>query len=390
MSTNKRGAEEQLRKDDQDANSDEEEGEGAGGTWNRASADVLAARRIVKVGGKTATSIVESDSASKLKVDDTKPKLHIVTESTETAVAPNPFASINLIAKPAATDDSGFLAYTNVNPFKSTIITPLNGPSSKSPKLNPFSSTSPVVNPFMSFVEKKEDLWNSMSKVSESSVHARKESSAGVKAEDNDDAEDDDEDDGEPAVKSDKAQPVYSLHASGPILTGEEDEEPVFETRAKLFRMDDKGKSGWVDIGTGPIRVLKPRGEGGAADKGRVVMRRESQPGGAGTKLLVNVLLNKSHVWAALHGDRAMRLTTVCGNSPVAESEGGPPLARAHTYLIKTKHVQVCCSSVCLSVCMYVCMYVCVSVRHPLPSSTPMFVGRGAAVQVRGGASPLN
>lgn len=48
----------------------------------------------------------------------------------------------------------------------------------------------------------------------------------------------------------------------------------------------------WRELGIGPLRVLRRKDASGAASS-RVVQRRESAPGGMGTKLLVNVRLQK-------------------------------------------------------------------------------------------------
>lgn len=319
----KRTAEVQLRKEDDD--DEDEDEENVAGTWSRASTEVLAARRIVKVGEKSSSS----EEASLTVASTEKPKLHIDTTS-------NPFAAVSFTGLPKSDtsgDCQGFLAYANVNPFKAALASPLNNPiSSKSPRMNPFSSTSPVVNPFMSFVEKKEDLWMSMSKET-TKPETNKESSA--KADEEDDEVDEEGDDNATDVVL-KPHPTYSIATTEPIVTGEEGEECVTEMRVKLFRLEDKERKGWVDIGTGPVRVLRPKEVVEGASCGRVVMRRESQPGGHGTKLLVNVALKK-HVDVEKHGDRAVRLTYI---STSVEEEGGPKGVVVLTYLFKTKNVQ--------------------------------------------------
>ena len=108
---------------------------------------------------------------------------------------------------------------------------------------------------------------------------------------------------------------------AGDVCNGEQLEECVLQLRAKLFRLckrpvpppdsdrsfpsltgnGDRTKGGekegednskdkvcveWVEMGTGPVRVLRPsegvEGEGEVKPLARLVMRRESQAGGVG------------------------------------------------------------------------------------------------------------
>ncbi|KAJ2544166.1 Ran GTPase binding protein Sbp1 [Coemansia sp. RSA 1933] len=54
------------------------------------------------------------------------------------------------------------------------------------------------------------------------------------------------------------------------VKTHEEDEEPIFKMRAKLFRFDSEGKE-WKERGTGDVKLLKHKETG----KVRVLMRRD-------------------------------------------------------------------------------------------------------------------
>jgi hypothetical protein len=344
----KRAAEEQLRKVEVGDDDEDDNEEQSAGTWNRASADVLAQRRIVKISGKKSVSAVDTANSngqqisssnpnpfafvsfSGLKTEpvsvvdpadiDSKPRLHIETSGSA-------FSS----GKPAGDVSSsmGFLAYTN-NPFKAAIsgMTATEGSSSKSPgtRLNPFSSTSPTVNPFMSFVEKKDDLWKTMSK-SETVVETT-EGKEGSEEEGNDADDTNDAREFKPTV-------TYAIKSADPIVTGEEDEELACpETRVKLYRLDE---SGWVEIGTGPVRVLRSKSlDGGLKDVGRVVMRRESQPGGSGTKVLLNFALTQ-HVSVDKHGDRAVRIAYISKQCDTDTGDGTVSKSVISTYLLKTK-----------------------------------------------------
>ena len=340
MSSGKRSAEDQLSRDSAEAA--EEEGSSGAGTWERAAPEVLATRKIVKVGGARANPCSDSSLAASENPftsialppsgeAEAKPKLHIDTSS-------NPFAPTEANGKGGASQ--GFLAYANVNPFKAALATISTFPSSKSPGTkahNPFSSTSPSVNPFMSFVEKKEEFWNTMSKSSESKQVKESRSPLEGEAAESDEVNEGEQEDEQPTDA--KPSTTYNIQSSGPVLTGEEDEDCVIELRVKLFRLDGKE---WIDLGTGPLRVLRPKHTGSSG--GRVVMRRENQPGGHGTKLLVNVSL-KDHVEVARHGDRAVRLSYIAVDET---NDEGSVNVIATTYSFKTKLVQVSFLIMCL------------------------------------------
>lgn len=91
--------------------------------------------------------------------------------------------------------------------------------------------------------------------------------------------------------------------------------------------------SEWVEVGTGPLRVLRPSSSTDNAASvlkvsyPRVVMRRECQPGGNGTKLILNELLH-GHTAVSKMGDKAVRLTVIS----MFEEKAQPV-----TYLLKTK-----------------------------------------------------
>ena len=344
MSSAKRSAEEQISRDSADFDDEPTEA----GTWERAPPEVLATRKIVKVGGLkgcqssgTPHGSVTANPFASISllpsVDaEAKPRLHIDTSS-------NQFVASTENNGKTTEPSQGFLAYANVNPFKAALAASSTFPSSKSPGTkshNPFSSTSPNVNPFMSFVEKKEEFWNTMSKSSE--VKPIKEVKSVNEADDaeNDDDAEGEEDDGKGMLEEVKPAVTYNIQSGGPVVTGEEEEDCVLEVRVKLFRLDAKE---WTDLGTGPLRVLRPKkaGDGVEVVGGRVVMRRESQPGGHGTKLLVNVSL-KDHVEVARHGDKAVRLSyiSVEGGADDADAK-----AAATTFSFKTKLVQVSCRS---------------------------------------------
>ena len=54
------------------------------------------------------------------------------------------------------------------------------------------------------------------------------------------------------------------------VKTNEEDEEPTFKMRAKLFKFDRESRE-WKERGTGDVRLLKHKDN----NKIRLVMRRD-------------------------------------------------------------------------------------------------------------------
>lgn len=83
---------------------------------------------------------------------------------------------------------------------------------------------------------------------------------------DKDDKKDDDEEVESPDVHF---EPLVKLEKVE-VRTNEEDEEPLFKTRAKLFRFD-KDLNEWKERGTGDVKFLKHKETG----KVRILMRRD-------------------------------------------------------------------------------------------------------------------
>lgn len=129
----KREANEQISKETE-SDEDEDDNNQNSRTWAKADPEVLASRRIIKV----------------------------PEDKTESTQRPNPFNKTTLkVISDLPAPGSGFLAYTKVNAFASASGLPVPSPNSQ--KVNPFSSPSPVHNPFMSFVDKKEEFWKTVS-----------------------------------------------------------------------------------------------------------------------------------------------------------------------------------------------------------------------------------
>ncbi len=220
--------------------------------------------------------------------------------------------------------------------------------------------------------------------------------------EDNDDGDAaEEEGDDEPRAES-PTFVKYSMPENVTVVTGEEQDECLLQVRAKLFRLGTShssssssgsrassaeskpvgneaasasvfadivqessssassgaGAAEWVEVGIGPVKLLQ------SLVAGRLVMRREEKKGGigasdcfphlfllcmfllplvscAGTKLLLNVRLNQ-FVSVTRQAEKVVRL--ICMNfadeGAAAKKEEEAAL-RLHTYLLKTKSVQV-------------------------------------------------
>jgi len=213
-------------------------------------------------------------------------------------------------------------------------------------------------------------------------------------------------DDSEDApVAEDDNSPKYNIFTQESTVTGEEMEECLLQVRSKMFRMggpktvveeenkfDYQGSSSsgkaadgassasatdgspagkatpaaageWIEVGTGPLKILrhsdKTSGDR-SADWSRIVMRRETTAGGAGTKLILNVLLRAETVTVAKLGDKAMRIScikqaeeeeasackddkaaSVLAQSDAEANKEERSRAKPVTYLLKVKNSQV-------------------------------------------------
>lgn len=365
--------------------------------------------------------------------------------STTTEISKNDKAEIPETADPPGKTPpvSGFSAYAKINPFAAAMassnavtasesafpfppnkkgggtsfgmLPPLQAPSPKSPKLNPFSSPSPVHNPFMTFVEGKDEFWSTMAKDgnknnTESFFGRAKEDKSiifgssfskptteepGSTSAEKEDVAAGDDDTADSSCNNTFTK-IYHMPENVTIVTGEEGEECVLQTRAKLFRLQigsntqaslekDVAESGgsaatgdkkdekstaeekttvgslsagaeWIEVGIGPVKILKSKVEGEGSNEetkgsqARLVMRREEKKGGIGTKLMLNVRLNQ-FVSVAKQADKMLRLlcpviadATRVTSRKDSSGEGGESTddetAKLATYLIKTKSVQ--------------------------------------------------
>lgn len=196
----------------------------------------------------------------------------------------------------------------------------------------------------MSFVEKQEDHWKIFSK-SESatstsifsgatsvfkpapafaSAFQSKGEEVAVDSEAEDEEDEDGSSQGSPGKEIEDEGDVESGAAGGEstghlfplngqkVETGEENEDVELTLRTKLYRLGtaESGGSLWIEMGTGPLKVLTATGEG-MEPTSRLVMRRESQAGGHGTKLLVNISLSGPAVNVFMLGENAVRVTCV-------------------------------------------------------------------------------
>lgn len=101
------------------------------------------------------------------------------------------------------------------------------------------------------------------------------------------------------------------------------------------------GKPNWKEVGIGPLKVLSSKANGCTTH--RIVQRRESTPGGPGTKLILNVVLKES-VQVGKSGEKFVTLGVMEVVSPGTnkEEEGGKEQeakesVQAIQYLLKVK-----------------------------------------------------
>ncbi|UYV77500.1 RANBP2 [Cordylochernes scorpioides] len=167
----------------------------------------------------------------------------------------------------------------SVSTALSTETTPVSGRdiklSSKStkqeptePKANPFSkfsfSTTPKSTGAIILEEKKESK-------SEPHVTLTVATTPVVKVQPQGDITPEKKDDAvEEFVPTAEFQPVVPLPELADLKTGEEDEEVMFSSKAKLFRYDSEGKQ-WKEKGRGEMKILKNLKTG----KYRILMRRD-------------------------------------------------------------------------------------------------------------------
>ena len=112
-----------------------------------------------------------------------------------------------------------------------------------------------------------------------------------------------------------------------PKESQEEKGSETAETKAEKEEQEQKPKAessskkhqDWQELGTGPLRILRK-----SKGHSRVVQRRESAPGGAGTKLLINAPLSKESQ-VNRPSDQHVRFTTIA------------PSGKAAIYLFKVK-----------------------------------------------------
>jgi hypothetical protein len=112
------------------------------------------------------------------------------------------------------------------------------------------------------------------------------------------------------------------------------DSKKVNDLDQKANHVESTPKTEWIEVGTGPLRVLKPSQSASQDVKlvPRIVMRRESQPGGQGTKLILNESLH-GHVTISRLGDKALRLSVIS----IDKDKKPHPIS----FLLKAKQSQV-------------------------------------------------
>lgn len=221
---------------------------------------------------------------------------------------------------------------------------PISQSSPTSPKPNPFSSLNPAPNPFMSYNNNKGlDYWNKIPKPISQQTHEppklfippplfvqtskndhsnnnnnsnHNSNNKNNNNNENESNENDDNDNDEDAEdinnnnnnssnnnednleNNDGLDSPGLLSPSYNVANGESDEECILQLRAKLFRFSKtEQKSEWIEIGIGPLRVLRPTikvinevnsetNKENIFQPSRLVMRRENTIRGVGKYFL--------------------------------------------------------------------------------------------------------
>jgi hypothetical protein len=112
-----------------------------------------------------------------------------------------------------------------------------------------------------------------------------------------------------------KEKDATSSGKGGEALNDKQESKEAAQTQCD----EKKRQQDWRELGIGPLRILKKDN-----CHTRVVQRRETQPGGPGTKLIINVSLPKECT-VALQGEKYVRLTTI------------EPSGKAAIFLLKVK-----------------------------------------------------
>lgn len=270
------------------------------------------------------------------------------------------FATINPF-QAAASGTSSFLSFSNAsNPFSSGVNNPFSAFSSTTIASNPFTSSigsnpfsqssnsTSNPNPFSLLNTEKAASSDAFSRGNTPTPQSilKKSKSKSDNNDDNDndagatnDNEDGDDVDIEAEQTGGTYGKIYQL-PEVPVVTGEENEVCVYQLRVKLYRLVQRDSSvptrdsaltpqpdadssttsagaasgqaassslEWAEVGLGPVKLLRSTASDGKTTTYRLVMRRESKPGGPGTKVLLNVGLRRYVVFSRV-GDRAVQL----------------------------------------------------------------------------------
>jgi len=141
---------------------------------------------------------------------------------------------------------------------------------------------------------------------------------------------------------------------------GEKEKEEKKEEAEENEREGKTAKMEWKEVGIGPLRILErtegeeERGEDGSEGKEtdrdgskgklgiRLVQRRESTPGGNGTKLILNLSL-RNVCDVTKQGDKFVRLSAfeavVPEDTAGGDDKGASPSLKCVQYLLKAKTV---------------------------------------------------
>jgi len=116
-----------------------------------------------------------------------------------------------------------------------------------------------------------------------------------------------------------------SQKEQSPLSSGKQEESKNEKNEKEAEKQEEaKNEMEWREVGIGPARLLKKSKNGSSST--RVVMRRETQPGGSGTKVILNLQFRDGLAKAEKSGEKFVQLTIISDKKEV--------------YLFKAKKVE--------------------------------------------------
>jgi len=292
----KRIADKQSRRGDE-TKEDEDAGEQDEGTWRKAEEEVISQRRKVKV-RRGGSGTVETPQQSKQEEAAPPLKFNLtpIPESSSTTKPNGTKSETEQTATPS--DGTKKETTTEQSPKKEENATQ-NKENSK-PFFNFFANTTPTPSIFNFSTTPSNSLFSfntSPAKAPSPFSFAPPSTSSSpgsifgvnISPPATVTSSEDTYEEQEVPIFSTPPVPVFNLKPAEPVSTGEEDEQHVFQSRAKLF-IFDKSTNGWRERGVGGLKLNRAT-DGSEA---RLLMRVEGS-----LRLILNVRL-----WPSMHIER--------------------------------------------------------------------------------------